>query len=214
MGLAPSAAGARTPSSSPYDPATVLALEKAYLSTPSVFARDSATRRGKARRELRDRTGLGDEQVEGWKIMLERDVGLLLPFRSGRISYRSCDGADLFGACCGTQPKRVQKLQDKHTDLGARSNKPQQGAAAPPGGTAGGGAGRGGRGGARGGRGGARGGGATGGGGGGGGGGSGQGGAPPQQQQKRSDGGRKEHDRAKRGRDRKMARMGAVAPPG
>lgn len=49
-------------------------LELAYMSDPAVFARDAVTRRGKVRVDLRARTGWGDEQIEGWKIMLERDV--------------------------------------------------------------------------------------------------------------------------------------------
>ncbi|GAA5962053.1 hypothetical protein JCM8115_002899 [Rhodotorula mucilaginosa] len=169
-----------------YDPAAVLVLESTYLRHPAVFARDAATRRGKARKELKERTGLGDEQIEGWKVMLERD------------------------------PKKLQKMQDKHVDLGARSNRPsaptddasasssrapratQDGTAKPkaPGPNGGGGKGGGTKA-----------------------GGSGQG--PGQGQKtgtgssgpKRSDGGRREHDRAKRGRDRKLARMGAAGAP-
>ncbi|KAG0659053.1 hypothetical protein C6P46_005349 [Rhodotorula mucilaginosa] len=169
-----------------YDPAAVLVLESTYLRHPAVFARDAATRRGKARKELKERTGLGDEQIEGWKVMLERD------------------------------PKKLQKMQDKHVDLGARSNRPsaptddasasssrapratQDGTAKPkaPGPNSGGGKGGGTKA-----------------------GGSGQG--PGQGQKtgtgssgpKRSDGGRREHDRAKRGRDRKLARMGAAGAP-
>ncbi|GAA5898907.1 hypothetical protein JCM8208_005425 [Rhodotorula glutinis] len=168
-----------------YGPAVTLTLESAYLATPDVFARDSATRRGKARKVLKERTGLGDEQIEGWRSMLERDA------------------------------KKMQRLKDKHQDLAAAGNRPSapsssstqpadassSGAASherPPhqqqqgqqqqkqDGSSGGGGG--GRGGANSGRGGARGGGAS---------------------RGRGDGGRKEHDRAKRGRDRKMARMGA-----
>ncbi|EKC97922.1 hypothetical protein A1Q2_07719 [Trichosporon asahii var. asahii CBS 8904] len=48
-------------------------LELAYLRTPEVFARDSATRRSKARQQLREDTGMDDGQIEGWKIMLERN---------------------------------------------------------------------------------------------------------------------------------------------
>lgn len=51
-------------------------LELAYLRTPEVFARDSATRRSKARQQLREETGMDDGQLEGWKIMLDRNVSL------------------------------------------------------------------------------------------------------------------------------------------
>ncbi|RDB30021.1 CUE domain-containing protein 3 [Hypsizygus marmoreus] len=48
-------------------------LELAYIRDPKVFDRDSATRREKARAELKERTGWEDEQIEGWRIMLERN---------------------------------------------------------------------------------------------------------------------------------------------
>ncbi|KAF8424178.1 hypothetical protein EV426DRAFT_707929 [Tirmania nivea] len=38
------------------------------------FARDSATRRSNARGELKRKTGLTDEAIEGWGLMLERDL--------------------------------------------------------------------------------------------------------------------------------------------
>ncbi|GAA5899224.1 hypothetical protein JCM6882_009288 [Rhodosporidiobolus microsporus] len=186
QGDGPQGGGTTAASSAPrpapsgaYHPSVTLALESAYLAAPALFARDAATRRSKARKELRERTGLGDEQVEGWKVMLERDA------------------------------KKMQKLRDKHQDLAATGNHPRASAAAPHqqgGGSSSGGAkgppphqqqqpqqqqssqggGRGGRGGGqgRGGRGGGRGG----------------------------QSGRKESDRAVRGRDKKMQRMGAGPP--
>ena len=48
-------------------------LIKAWRSTPEIFQRDATTRRGKAREELRKATGLSDEAIEGWGIMLARD---------------------------------------------------------------------------------------------------------------------------------------------
>ncbi len=59
----------------PLDPETV--IEQAYLQDPSVFYRDANTRRGKARIELRNLTGWADEQIEGWKVILERTVNWL-----------------------------------------------------------------------------------------------------------------------------------------
>jgi hypothetical protein len=49
-------------------------LELAYLSDPSIYGRDSQTRRGAARKKLKEITGMDDAQLEGWKIMLERNV--------------------------------------------------------------------------------------------------------------------------------------------
>ncbi|KAF8591311.1 hypothetical protein K439DRAFT_1380796 [Ramaria rubella] len=48
-------------------------LELAYLDNPNLFDRDAATRRSKTRTELKAKTGWGDEQIEGWRIMLERN---------------------------------------------------------------------------------------------------------------------------------------------
>ncbi|PPR06822.1 hypothetical protein CVT26_003848 [Gymnopilus dilepis] len=50
-------------------------IELAYLRDPKVFERDAATRRSKARAELKAQTGWGDEQIEGWKVMLDRTPG-------------------------------------------------------------------------------------------------------------------------------------------
>ncbi|KAG8901678.1 hypothetical protein FRB99_005172 [Tulasnella sp. 403] len=44
-----------------------------YLRDPKQFDRDANTRRSKARVDLRARTGWANEQIEGWKIMLERN---------------------------------------------------------------------------------------------------------------------------------------------
>ncbi|KAF4632670.1 hypothetical protein G7Y89_g5456 [Cudoniella acicularis] len=49
------------------------ALFKAYKLTPDIFARDSATRRGKLRIALKEETGMTDETIEGWGLMLSRD---------------------------------------------------------------------------------------------------------------------------------------------
>lgn len=54
-------------------------LELAYLRDAKLFERDGQTRRSKARAALREQTGWTDEQIEGWKIMLERNVRLLVP---------------------------------------------------------------------------------------------------------------------------------------
>ncbi|KAF9519421.1 hypothetical protein BS47DRAFT_1337199 [Hydnum rufescens UP504] len=48
-------------------------LELAYINDPKLFDRDSGTRRSNARQNLKAETGLGDEQIEGWRIMLERN---------------------------------------------------------------------------------------------------------------------------------------------
>ena len=53
-------------------------LEQAYIRDPKLFDRDGQTRRSKARADLKAQTGMTDEQIEGWRIMLERDVRVRL----------------------------------------------------------------------------------------------------------------------------------------
>ncbi|KZT37472.1 hypothetical protein SISSUDRAFT_1129595 [Sistotremastrum suecicum HHB10207 ss-3] len=55
----------------PKDVESLLAVE--YLKDPNLFARDAATRRSKERADLKRRTDWTDEQIEGWRIMLERN---------------------------------------------------------------------------------------------------------------------------------------------
>ena len=48
-------------------------LFQAWKMSPQLFGRDPTTRRSQARVALRGETGLTDEAVEGWAIMLQRD---------------------------------------------------------------------------------------------------------------------------------------------
>ncbi|RXW22893.1 hypothetical protein EST38_g2941 [Candolleomyces aberdarensis] len=155
----------------------VAILGQTYISDPSVFTRDAATRRSKARADLKARTGWADEQIEGWAVMLERD------------------------------PKKKDKLLQKHEFRGNRSASPAPQANIPGPSNHHGDGQRGGRGGGRG-RGGGGGGGRGRGGGGRGGnqaGGSGRGGDRAYKDRNKSS--HANHDR-KRGHDKKMARAG------
>ncbi|KAJ6785579.1 hypothetical protein PWT90_07177 [Aphanocladium album] len=51
------------------------ALFRAFQLDPKVFDRDAATRRSAARSKLREETGMPDEAVEGWALMLTRNAG-------------------------------------------------------------------------------------------------------------------------------------------
>ncbi|SCZ98537.1 BZ3500_MvSof-1268-A1-R1_Chr3-1g05449 [Microbotryum saponariae] len=158
-------------------------LERTYLSDPALFDRSSATRKSKMRAELKQKTGLGDEQLEGWRIMLERD-----PKRKEKVLER----------------RMVEDVKERHAGPGSEEDdsdeEDEDGEARPNAGGRGGGnhdqglgrgrgrgrGGGGGGGGARGGRGGGRGG--------------------------RGDGNRAAHVRRQRGNDKKMAKMGAGPP--
>ncbi|KAG8953747.1 hypothetical protein FRC04_001952 [Tulasnella sp. 424] len=48
-------------------------LARAYIRDPKLFEKDAATRRSKARADLKAETGMADEQIEGWRTMLERN---------------------------------------------------------------------------------------------------------------------------------------------
>lgn len=48
-------------------------LFRAYKSDPEQFGRSAATRRGKGRETLKRDTGMTDESIEGWAVMLLRD---------------------------------------------------------------------------------------------------------------------------------------------
>ena len=48
-------------------------LFRAFKENSAVFNRDASTRRGKIRLTLKEQTGLTDEAIEGWGLMLSRD---------------------------------------------------------------------------------------------------------------------------------------------
>ena len=76
----------------PITPAVAKALELAFIADPTVFDRTNVVKRSKQRANLRDKTGLADEQLEGWRTMLERNVRPILPLNldSQRKSLTSC----------------------------------------------------------------------------------------------------------------------------
>jgi activating signal cointegrator complex subunit 2 len=60
----------RTPNA---DSANDEALYRAWKMSPAAFGRDAQTRRSKERAALKEETGMADEAIEGWAIMLSRD---------------------------------------------------------------------------------------------------------------------------------------------
>jgi len=66
------AGSSSTPSaSSMYPPVIQQQLLQAYTNDPSVFQRSA--KKTSPRNDLKSKTGLSDEQIEGWAIMLSRD---------------------------------------------------------------------------------------------------------------------------------------------
>lgn len=108
------------------------ALYRAYAADRGVFVRDAATRRGEPRRRLREETGMTDEAVEGWAVMMARE-----PAMRSRLERR-------FGEWKGAQAQR----EVAPTAWRAGEEESEEGESSGPGRGAGGrGRGRGGRGG-------------------------------------------------------------------
>jgi activating signal cointegrator complex subunit 2 len=59
------------------------ALFRAFQKSPAAFDRDAGTRRGPMRAALKDETGMTDEAIEGWAIMLKRN-----PWRLQKLETR------------------------------------------------------------------------------------------------------------------------------
>lgn len=62
-------------------------LYPAYASSPALFGRSWDVRRGQARQALKSETGLTDDAIEGWAIMVQRD-----PKRLDRLQSRFSAG--------------------------------------------------------------------------------------------------------------------------
>ena len=64
-------------------------LFKAYQADAKLFGRDSETRRGNYRAKLKQDTGMTDEAIEGWGLMLSRNPAQL---KSLEMKYSGFDG--------------------------------------------------------------------------------------------------------------------------
>ncbi|KAI8310749.1 Activating signal cointegrator 1 complex subunit 2 [Colletotrichum sp. SAR11_59] len=68
-------------------------LFKAFQADPTVFDRQAATRRGQPRAKLREETGMTDEAIEGWAVMLARN-----PAQKRRLEAKYSGAAAFTGA--------------------------------------------------------------------------------------------------------------------
>ncbi|KAK2042131.1 CUE domain-containing protein [Colletotrichum somersetense] len=110
-------------------------LYKAYQADPAVFDRQAATRRGQARGKLREDTGMTDEAIEGWAVMLSRNPG-----QKRRLEAKY-SGAAAFTGAQAEIASTAWRAGDESDPEGASSSRGGRG-----GGRGGGGGGRGGRG--------------------------------------------------------------------
>ncbi|PGH01440.1 hypothetical protein GX51_05247 [Blastomyces parvus] len=108
-----------------------------YTTTPSLFARDAGTRRSAPRAQLREETGMTDEAIEGWAVMLARD-----PKRLARMERSFALGAGAGGL--NRQPELAATAYRRRE--GGESGTGTEGEETDGGGRGGGGRGRGGRG--------------------------------------------------------------------
>lgn len=115
------------------------ALFRAFTMSPEAFGRDAETKRGKARAALKSETGMTDEAIEGWGIMIGRD-----PKRLRRLEAK-------FATFAGQQ-RELQSTAWKNSPAGSADEGSGDGGRGGFGGRGRGrGRGRGGRGGGRGG---------------------------------------------------------------
>ncbi|EEP81342.1 predicted protein [Uncinocarpus reesii 1704] len=83
------------------------ALFRLYKSDPDAFKRDAATRRSQQRASLRKETGMTDEGIEGWAVMLTRDPKPMLSLPdSPRMARVICHPPPT-----GNQLRRMEKVE-------------------------------------------------------------------------------------------------------
>ncbi|PYI19881.1 hypothetical protein BO99DRAFT_383767 [Aspergillus violaceofuscus CBS 115571] len=125
-----------------------LTLYRAYKSNPALFARDSATRRAQPRAALKRETGMTDEAIEGWAVMVARD-----PRRLKRLEDLVVDGKDGGSGGGLNQPVLVSTAYRRGAEDGEAEDGSEGGGEMSSRGGRGGAGGSGGRGRGRGGRG-------------------------------------------------------------
>ncbi|KAH8130708.1 hypothetical protein FP744_10004201 [Trichoderma asperellum] len=116
-------------------------LFRAFQADIRIFARDAETRRGATRGKLRDETGMADEAIEGWAVMLQRN-----PAQMRRLEAKyawSGQQAQLDRSAWRASPAG-SGAEESDPDGGSSNNRGGRGGGRARGG--GGGRGRGGRG--------------------------------------------------------------------
>ncbi|KAB8232841.1 ASCC2 family CUE domain-containing protein [Aspergillus alliaceus] len=71
-----------------------MTLFRAYKASPGLFGRDSGTRRSQPRAALKRETGMTDEAIEGWAVMLGRDSKRLARLE-GKLALSGVAGGGL-----------------------------------------------------------------------------------------------------------------------
>jgi len=96
-------------------------LFKAWKENPELFARDSKTRASNIRQQLKRETGMGDEQIEGWAIMLNKDKKMQDRLQDKHSSARAFGGQQ--NALKATRWQASASTEDSENETGPeRSN--------------------------------------------------------------------------------------------
>ncbi|KAF6830326.1 CUE domain-containing protein [Colletotrichum plurivorum] len=91
-------------------------LFKAFQADPGVFDRQAETRRGQARGKLREETGMTDEAIEGWAVMLVRN-----PAQKRRLEAKYNGAAAFTGAQNELVSTSWRAGEDSEADGGSSS---------------------------------------------------------------------------------------------
>jgi activating signal cointegrator complex subunit 2 len=89
-------------------------LYRAWSDQPALFARNSKTRVSQPRQQLKQSTGMTDEQIEGWAIMLRRDENM-----QSRLKQRYHASASFTGNQNAVMSTKWQQRQSDSDDNGS-----------------------------------------------------------------------------------------------
>lgn len=96
-------------------------LFKAWKENSELFARDSKTRASNIRQQLKRETGMGDEQIEGWAVMLNKDKKMQDRLQDKHLSARAFGGQQ--HALKATRWQASASTEDSENETGPeRSN--------------------------------------------------------------------------------------------
>ncbi|TQS38421.1 hypothetical protein Golomagni_01072 [Golovinomyces magnicellulatus] len=100
-------------------------LFQAFKSNPEVFERDGATRRGIMRKKLREQTGLTNEVIEGWALMLRRNPKLLrkLEMKSEETPNIQRELAKSAWRAGESEEENSTRIQESSTHVHVRNNE-------------------------------------------------------------------------------------------
>ncbi|EMD00015.1 hypothetical protein BAUCODRAFT_30456 [Baudoinia panamericana UAMH 10762] len=94
-----------------------MALFNSYKATPELFGRTFDVRRGQARSALKAETGMTDEAIEGWAIMLQRD-----PRRAKKLEERFTHFNCAQPALASTAYRDSEDTEDSDAQQSGRSS--------------------------------------------------------------------------------------------